>query len=86
MKNWIARKQSFGDYHDLMRELEAENHEDFQSCTRLEPAMFRELLDRIEPRTKQTTNMRTPLESGVKLAKKEFQLQMERPSLCWCRG
>ena len=37
--------------------------------TRMEPAMLRELLDRIEPRiTKRTTYMRTPLEPGVKLA------------------
>ena len=28
-----------------MRELEAENPEDFQAYTRMEPAMFRELLD-----------------------------------------
>ena len=52
-----------------MRELEAENPEDFQAYTRMEPVMFRELLDRIEPRiTKQTINMRIPLEPGVKLA------------------
>ena len=58
MKNWIARRHMFGDYHNLMRELEAENPEDFQAYTRMEPAMFRELLDRIAPRiTKQTTNM-----------------------------
>ena len=69
MKNWIARRQMFGDYHNLMRELDAENPEDFQAYTHMEPAMFRELLDRIEPRiTKQTTNMRTPLEPCVKLA------------------
>ena len=69
MKNWIARRQTLGDYHNLMRELEAENPEDFQAYTRMEPAMFRNLLDRIEPRiTKQTTNMRTSLKHGVKLA------------------
>ena len=44
MKNWIARRHMFGDYHNLMRELEAENPEDFQAYTRMEPAMFRELL------------------------------------------
>ena len=59
LKNWIARRQTFGDYHNVMRELEAENPE----------SMFRELLHRIEPRiTKQTINMRIPLEPGVKLA------------------
>ena len=51
-----------------MRALEAEHAEHFQAYTRMEPTMFRELLDRIAPRiTKQTTNMRTPLEFGVKL-------------------
>ena len=69
VKNWIARRQTFGDYHNLMRELEAGNPEDFQAYTHMEPAMFREFLDRIEPRiTKQTINMRIPLEPGVKLA------------------
>ena len=30
VKNWIDRRQMFGDYHNLMRELEAEHPEDFQ--------------------------------------------------------
>ena len=33
LKNLIARRQTFGDYYNLMRELEAENPEDFQVYT-----------------------------------------------------
>ena len=48
VNNWIARRQTFGDYHNLKSELEAENPEDFQVYMRMELAMFRELLDAVE--------------------------------------
>ena len=52
-----------------MQELERESRGDFTNYMRMEPRMFHELLLRLTPRlTKQDTNLRRPLEPGLKLA------------------
>jgi hypothetical protein len=52
-----------------MKELELEDSPAFKNFLRLEPAMFRELRARLEPRLlKQDTNWRTALDPGIKLA------------------
>ena len=52
-----------------MRELQAESEGDFKNLMRMEPAMFREILERVRPRiTKRDTNYRPALEPGLKLA------------------
>ena len=54
---WINRRAEFGCYGCLMTELEAESGADFKNLLRIEPAMFRELLERVSPRiAKQDTN------------------------------
>ena len=69
MMPWISRRSEFGFYGRLMQELEAESEADFKNLMRMEPAMFRELLERIGPRiSKQDTNYRKALEPGLKLA------------------
>ena len=40
----------FGNYDNLMAELEREHHGDFSNYLRMDPAMFHELLQRITPR------------------------------------
>ena len=53
----------------LMVELRNEDHRSFQNFMRMPSAMFDEIVERLTPRiTKQTTNWRTPLEPGLKVA------------------
>ena len=69
MSPWITRRVQLGFYDQLMVELENENPAYFINFMRMEPAMFRELRDRLAPRiTKQDTNFRPALEPGLKLA------------------
>ena len=69
VRPWISRRDEFGFYGRLMRELEAESEADFKNLMRMEPAMFRELLERIGPRiTKADTTFRNALQPGLKLA------------------
>ena len=69
MRPWIERRSLYGNYSNLMRELERESQGDFINYMRMEPRMFHELLLRLTPRlTKQDTNYRRALEPGLKLA------------------
>ena len=62
-------RQMFGPYHHLMVKLRATDQRAFKNFMRMPPEMFDELLDRVGPRlTKRTTNWRTPIEPGLKLA------------------
>ena len=75
----------------LMVELRNEDHRSFQNFMRMPPAMFDEIVERLTPRiTKQTTNWRTPLELGLKVALtlrhlasgakyKDMQIMLPRP-------
>ena len=47
---WLLRRPEYGQYETLMSELEREHHGDFRSFLRIEPEMFRELLERVGPR------------------------------------
>lgn len=70
-KQWLGldRRMRLGYYDQLMHELELEGEGDFRNLLRVEPAMFREILERIRPRiTGATTNWRKPLDPGLKLA------------------
>ena len=69
VRPWIGRRLEFGDYDNLMQELEREARGDFVGFLRMEPQMFRELLARLTPRlTKRDTNFRKALKPGLKLA------------------
>ena len=50
MRPWIQRRVLFGQYETLFAELMRESRGDFKSYMRMEPDMFRELIQRIEPR------------------------------------
>ena len=68
---WVStvQRNEQGAYSKLMVELRADDPEAFTNFMRMPPEMFDELLDRVGPRlTKRTTNWRTPLEPGLKLA------------------
>jgi hypothetical protein len=69
VKGWLSRREHFGQYHKLMRELENEDVRTFKNMLRMEPAMFKELLQRVCPRIeKSNTFWRKPLEPGLRLA------------------
>ena len=66
---WIQRRVMYGNYDNLMVELEREAQGDFTKFLRMEPEMFHELVQRLTPRlTKQETRFRQPLDTGMKLA------------------
>lgn len=70
-KQWLGleRRMQVGYYAQLMRELTLENEGDFKNLMRVEPAMFRELLERLRPRIESIpNNYRKPLDPGLKLA------------------
>lgn len=69
IRPWIARRPQFGDFENLMAELERESQGDFVAYLRMEPAMFHELVQRLTPRlTKQDSNWRKSLNPGLKIA------------------
>ena len=50
VKPWLLRCVTLGHYETLMQELMHESHGDFKSFLRMEPEMFRDILDRVAPR------------------------------------
>ena len=69
VRPWILRRPELGLYHRLMVELRNEDPTCFQNFMRMPPAMFDEIVERLTPRIrKETTNMREPLEPGLKVA------------------
>ena len=56
IRPWVIRRPILGQYGSLMQELRVEDVAGFRNFIRMEPAMFRELLERLGPRiTKQDT-------------------------------
>jgi len=50
VKPWLLRRVTLGHYDTLMQELMRESRGDFKTFLRIEPEMFREMLDRVAPR------------------------------------
>ena len=68
VKLWLLRRHTLGHYDTLMQELMREAKGDFKAFLRIEPAMFRELLDRLTPRISKHQDCRPGLEAGLRLA------------------
>jgi len=69
VRPWIARRLLFGQYPQLMAELEREAQGDFTNFIRMEPLTFNKLVNRLTLRiSKAVTNFRRPLEPALKLA------------------
>ena len=69
VKPWLERRITLGQYATLMEELRIEDVKSFKNFLLVDPAMFQELLLRLEPRiTKQDTFYRKALTPGLKLA------------------
>ena len=69
VKPWLSRRLDYGHYDRLMRELEAEDVGSFRNFVRMDPAMFREVLQRVGPRIeKYDTWYRKSINPGCRLA------------------
>jgi len=66
---WLLRRPAFGQFEQLMSELQLEDPASFQNFLRFEPDMFQEMVDRLTPTIAgKDTNLRKSLEPGLKLA------------------
>ena len=73
MKPWLSRRLDYGHYDRLMRELEAEDVVSFRNFVRMDPAMFKEVLQRVGPRIeKYDTWFRKSINPGCRLAITSF--------------
>ena len=69
VKPWLSRRLNYGHYDHLMRELEVEDVVSFRNFVRMDPAMFREVLQRVGPRIeKYDTCYRKSINPGCRLA------------------
>jgi len=70
VKPWLLRRVTLGHYdtHAMMQELMRESRGNFKSFLRMEPEMFRDMLDRVAPRIEKSQEGRPPLSPGLKLA------------------
>jgi len=68
VKPWLLRHVTLGHYDTLMQELMRESRGDFKFFLRMEPEMFRDMLDRVAQRIEETQESRPPLSPGLKLA------------------
>ena len=60
MKPWLQRREQFGAYDTLLRELRSEDKSEYKTFLRMSPAAFDELLDMVEGDiTKENMVMRT---------------------------
>ena len=67
VRPWLARRDEFGAYDTLMRELEEEDVPGYISFQRMHPHLFFELLAKVSP-LKQDTPMRLAIPAAVRLA------------------
>ncbi|XP_063417250.1 uncharacterized protein LOC134699716 [Mytilus trossulus] len=66
---WLIRRTLFGQYDQLLHELNREDASGYRNFLRVDADLFGEILDRITPAIrKSSTSFREPLEPGLKLA------------------
>ena len=68
VKPWLFRRVTLGHYDTLMQELMRESRGDFKAFLRIEPPMFREMVDRLTPRISKHQDCRPGLPAGLRLA------------------
>ena len=69
VREWLARRQEFGQYDGLLTELHKEDYRGYKNYLRITPALFQEMVEKVTPHLqKQSTFMREPLQVGLKLA------------------
>ena len=68
VREWLARRQEFGQYDGLLTELH-KDHRGYKNYLRITPDLFQEMVEKVTPHLqKQSTFMREPLPVGLKLA------------------
>ena len=68
-RQWLLRRELFGDYENLLWELHREDHKGFKTFIRISPAFFEQMVVNITPALrKQQTRLRKPIPVGLKLA------------------
>ena len=68
-RQWLLRRELFGDYDNLLWELHREDYKGFRTFIRITPDFFEEMVERITPAViKQDTRLRKALPVGLKLA------------------
>lgn len=66
---WLLRRPLFGQYENLMMEMMREDRPAFKNFQRVDVELFQELLEKVTPRiSKLSTNIKDPLEPGLRLA------------------
>ena len=68
-REWLLRRELYGDFENLLAELHREDAQGFKSFIRITPELFQEMVEKITPIVKkETTKLRKPLPVGLKLA------------------
>ena len=68
-RQWLLRRELYGDYENLLWELHREDHKGFKTFIRITPAFFEQMIAKITPAVrKQETRLRKPIPVGLKLA------------------
>ena len=65
VKPWLLRRVTLGYYDTLMQELMRESRGYFKAFLRIEPPMFREMVDRLTPRISNHQDCRPGLPAGL---------------------
>ena len=65
VKPWLLGRVTLGYYDTLMQELMRESRGDFKAFLRIEPPMFREMVDRLTPRISKHQDCRPGLPAGL---------------------
>ena len=69
MKHWLQRRNKLGVYHTLLQELRIEAVDEYKKFLRMSSEVFDELLTLVKPEIeKETTKLRDPIPSALKLA------------------
>ena len=68
VKPWLLRHVTLGHYDNLVQELMRESREDFKAFLRIKPPMFREIVERLNPRISKNQGCRPGLPAGLRLA------------------
>ena len=65
VKPWLLRRVTLGYYDTLLQELMRESRGDFKAFLKIEPPMFREMVDRLIPRISKHQDCRPGLPAGL---------------------
>lgn len=69
VKPWNQERSQYGHYHQLLPELRVNDPDSYRNYLRMDDKLFQDILARIRPHIeRQQTNLKKPLEPGLRLA------------------